>query len=313
MSNAIARTGQEAAGPAHSGPCIDQVQDHGIIDCAACGYRHVLPLPEADEEIAGAANASFAPPAGEDLAWMALGDGDRLALLEGTLRRPRREGGFRLLDVGAGGGHFARAARERGFLVTAVEPSREAAGHARGFGLNVLEAPFSAETARGLGRFEAVHMMNVLEHVPNPRELLALAYDLLLPGGAICVGVRNDYNAFQLAAARLQELPHWWVTPPRRLNFLDFSSLARLLVRSGFSLGERFTSFPMELFLLFGERHMARAAWTRAPHRKRKVLDLALEAAHEAPVRRAFYNALAEAGLGHDAILFAVKPHSGGE
>jgi hypothetical protein len=42
-------------------------------------------------------------------------------------------------------------------------------------------------------------------------------------------------------------------------------------------------------------------------HGKRKKFDLALEAAGLKDVRRAFYRALAETGIGREAVVIAVK------
>ncbi len=52
-------------------------------------------------------------------------------------------------------------------------------------GREVTEGFFNPETAPGLGRFDAIHLNNVLEHVPDPAESLLLARDLLEPGGMI--------------------------------------------------------------------------------------------------------------------------------
>ena len=45
----------------------------------------------------------------------------------------------------------------------------------------------------------------------------------------------------------------------------------------------------------------------RASHNQRKKFDLALEAAGLKETRRAFYRALAETGIGREAVVIAVK------
>ena len=52
-------------------------------------------------------------------------------------------------------------------------------------GVEVVEGFFNADTAPTLGRFDAVHLNNVLEHIPAPIELLTLARECLEPGGVI--------------------------------------------------------------------------------------------------------------------------------
>jgi SAM-dependent methyltransferase len=189
-----------------------------------------------------------------------------------------------------------------------VEPSRQAAAHARGLGVQVVEGFFNAESASGLGRFDVVHLNNVLEHVPNPLELIALARDLLGAGGLICVNVPNDFSGFQHAAQRHLNLSEWWVAPPHHLNYFTFDSLSGLLTRLGFSIAERSTSFPMELFLLMGLNYTADPTLGRSCHTQRKRFDMALAQSGFNETRRAFYRALAAAGLGREIVLIARNP-----
>ena len=66
----------------------------------------------------------------------------------------------------------------------------------------------------------------------------------------------------------------------------------------------------MEAFLMMGENYIGDPALGRACHNRRKNFDLAFEAAGLKETRRAFYRALAEAGLGREAVVIAVKPMS---
>ena len=315
MGQALERQTAEEAQGGHSGPVIDTAGGFGIIDCAACGYAHVLPLPEPEEVEALYTEAyytrekpKYLAHAREDAEWLELGFRDRLRIFEATLPGSVFIGKrARLLDVGSGPGHFLKAANESGFEVVGIEPSRQAAEHARAMGLEIHQAFFGPGIEEGLGRFDAIHMNNVLEHVPNPAALLATAQAMLEPGGVLCVSVPNDYNPLQ-ETARFGGLDPWWLAPPHHLNYFNFDTLSKLIVRADFDIVERFTSFPMELFLLQGEKYVGNAKLGRACHGKRKAVDLALETAGQGAVRRAFYAALAEAGLGREAILFAQKP-----
>jgi hypothetical protein len=64
----------------------------------------------------------------------------------------------------------------------------------------------------------------------------------------------------------------------------------------------------MEAFVLMGDNYTDDPALGRASHNKRKRFDLSLEAAGLGQTRRAFYRALAETGIGREAIVIAVKP-----
>jgi len=246
---------------------------------------------------------NFLAHAGEDQEWFSLSQIDKLEILERLLPSDRR----RLLDIGCGPGFFLQTARSRGWQAEGIEPSRQAAAHARGLGAPVTEGFFGAGTAAELGRFDAISLTNMLEHVPDPIAVLELARDLLDSGGALCVGVPNDFSPLQTAARAAIGVNDWWVAPPHHLNYFDFSSLSGLLTRLGLNVVERTTSFPMEAFLMMGENYTADPALGRACHNKRKRFDFAFEAAGLRETRRAFYRALANTGLGREAVVIAVK------
>ncbi|MBV9905852.1 MAG: class I SAM-dependent methyltransferase [Alphaproteobacteria bacterium] len=295
---------------AHEGPCVARKNGFDIIHCEMCGFRHVVPLPTAAELDAayrenyyGKEKPTFLQHAGEDQQWFELAQTDRLEAFERILGPGRR----RLLDIGCGPGFFLKTAKNKGWSVLGIEPSRQAAEHARGLGVEIAEGFFGYETAHALGRFDAINLTNMLEHVADPIPILLAARGILEPGGILCVGVPNDFSPLQIAAAATQGVGEWWLAPPHHLNYFDFATLTNLLERLGFSIAEKTTSFPMEAFLLMGDRYVGDAAIGRAMHGKRKSFDLSLESAGLKETRRAFYRALAETGMGREAIVIAVK------
>ena len=294
----------------HEGPLLTRHKHHEVIDCRACGFRHVVPLPDpAELEAAYRENyyteekPTFLAHAAEDAQWAKLASSDRLETFERLLPAERR----RLLDIGCGPGFFLKTAQERGWRVLGMEPSRRAAAHARELGVQVVEGFFNGESAGTLGRFDVAHLNNVLEHVPNPIEILGHARELLEPRGLLCLNVPNDFSSFQNAARHALDLAEWWVAPPHHLNYFDFDSLSGVLMRLGFAVEERSTTFPMELFLLMGLNYTADSTLGRACHAQRKRFDLALVEAGFNETRRAFYRALAAAGLGREIVLIAKK------
>ena len=293
----------------HEGPRVARKAGFDIIHCEMCGFRHAVPLPRATElartyrEVAYADDAP-AVPAADDPPWQEIAQQDRLEGLERVLGPGRR----RLLDVGCGPGHFLKTARTRGWRAIGIEPSRRAAAQARNAGLEVVEGFFGPEVAAGLGRFDAISLSHVLERVADPVAVLIAARDILEPGGALCVTVPNDFSPFQIAAAATAATGEWWLALPQHLNYFDFATLVNLLERLDFAVAEKTTSFPMEAFLLMGDNYRADPAVGRACHNRRKRFDLALDSAGLKEARRSFYRALAETGIGRDAIVIAVKP-----
>ncbi len=310
MSHAAAPSEFLRDGP-HNGPRVAQAKGHDIIDCFACGFRHVLPLPdpasleqEYREKYYSDEKPTFIAHAGEDQAWFELAQNDRLAIFEKLLGPGRRK----LLDIGCGPGFFLKTAIARGWDGHGIEPSALAAAHARSLGASVTEGFFNGETAPGLGRFDVVNLTNVLEHVPDAGQTLARAVSLLESGGVLCVGVPNDFSLFQIAAKACAEVGEWWLAPPHHLNYFDFESLEGAVMRLGLQLRERTTSFPMEAFLMMGDNYVGDPALGRACHGRRKNFDLAFEKAGLTHQRRDIYKSQAKLGIWREAVVNAEKP-----
>lgn len=97
--------------------------------------------------------------------------------------------GGRLLDVGCGWGLFMERAKARGFAVSGIELSPQPAEYVRSrLGLEVSGEGLEKEPPAS---FDAVTMMDVLEHVTSPREFAAQALRALKPGGWLAVNVPN--------------------------------------------------------------------------------------------------------------------------
>ena len=296
----------------HRGPLIDRVNGYDIISCERCGFRHVLQLPTAEEQRAVYSEnyyrdekPNYVARAREDAEWQRLAWEDRLSLFEDLLERDTTRP-LSVLDIGCGPGWFLKIAADRGWKTQGVEPSQQAAEHARSLGLNIANVMFDETTVTSVGHADVVHLNNMLEHVADPIGLLRMAIGRAWPGGLICVGVPNDYNGLQ-EAVRASGSPPWWLAPPHHLNYFDFDTLETLLQRLGLEVLEALTSFPMELFLLMGENYVGNDELGRACHARRKRFDMTLENAGLGHVRRKLYGALAKAGLGREAIIVARK------
>ncbi len=105
--------------------------------------------------------------------------------------------GKRLLDVGCGLGELICYLEENGVETAGTELSSEAVALAQSrgliiynFGLNKFVQYHKLES---INNFDIITFINVLEHVPNPVEIIKLAKNILKPAGIICNGiVLND-------------------------------------------------------------------------------------------------------------------------
>lgn len=111
--------------------------------------------------------------------------------------------GTSLLEIGPGGGHLLAAARDAGRSVAAVESSDVHRAFIREtWGIGSLYSDV-AEIPPGLS-FDAIVAMNVLEHVYNIEDFLAILTRRLAPGGLLFM---STVNAASLEAALLR---NWW-------------------------------------------------------------------------------------------------------
>ncbi len=311
MSAAAPARAQPIRWNGHDGEAVGHANGVDIIACAACGFRHAVPLPspaklarEYAENYYADAKPTYLQDASADQQWARLFQDDRLDAVIEALGRSTGT----LIEIGSGPGFFLETAAARGFTAIGVEPSRQAAEFAQGRGLCVHNRSFADAVSHGLPAADVIAATNVLEHIPDPIEMLQMASGLMKAGAVMCLTVPNDFSPLQIAAQDGKGHAPWWIAPPHHLNYFDFDSLEALILRLGLKPVQRLTSFPMEAFLLMGDDYVSDAATGKACHRRRMNFDLAFEAAGIGAVRRELYGALASAGIGREATVIAVKP-----
>jgi len=273
----------------------------------------VVPIPDEQnlhqiyqEQYYGDEKPGYLQEHEEDIEWWNLVHEERYERFENLL------GGIkgRLLDVGSGPGSFLLHGQQRGWQTLGIEPASQAAFYSRAKGVEVVNE-FLSETITGtLGKFEAIHMSEVLEHVPNPQNFLTQIGRLLAPGGVLCVTVPNDYNLLQLAVQRNAACESWWVAPPHHLNYFNAQSLTRLMNQCGLTVVSQQATFPMEFFLLMGEAYIGNNALGRQCHKKRMQFELSLNRAGLQNEKTQMFQYFADQGLGRELVFFAKSDSS---
>jgi SAM-dependent methyltransferase len=156
-------------------------------------------------------------------------------ILQELARRVR--GGRRLLDVGAHAGRFMHLAQASGWQAEGIELNPRTAAYAQLRTGAPIHRVNAQTLAVGRQRYDAVVLTDVLEHIPEPVELLSSLARLLNWGGTICVKV--PCGASQWTKERVLA----WLFPSHRISIADnlvhvnhFSprSLALALDRAGF-------------------------------------------------------------------------------
>lgn len=205
-------------------PTTDSFSRYGhVVRCPACRVSRMSPRPS-EEFLLGSYRESTDPLYLEEE--------------KGRLKTARRlldvvakaAPSGRLLDLGCGAGILLKAAEGR-WEGVGMELSRWAAEQARGrFGLNVVEGTLK-EARFPSSFFNAVTMIDVIEHLPDPRDVVREAHRVLAPSGVIFV-LTPDMGA---VLARLMGR-WWWGLRPAHLYYFSRSTLIALLEASGFKV-----------------------------------------------------------------------------
>ena len=134
----------------------------------------------------------------------------------------------RLLQVGCGYGLLLDEARRRGYEVEGVEPSVEAARYARDrLGLAVREMAVE-EAELGGERYDAVLLVDVLEHLDDPVAALDRLLTVLAPGGTLLIVTPDPSSLTARIAGN-----HWWCYVPAHSCLIPRKTLRELLDARG--------------------------------------------------------------------------------
>jgi SAM-dependent methyltransferase len=138
----------------------------------------------------------------------------------------------RMLDIGCGHGLLMAEARDRGWDPIGLELSHSAAGHARSLGLEVLEQTIEEASLPADG-FDAIVAVDLIEHLPEPRDFIRRCRELLAPGGALVIATPDPESPLARAFGR-----RWWGYIPAHLHLLPRRMLRELLQAEGLVLAD---------------------------------------------------------------------------
>jgi 2-polyprenyl-3-methyl-5-hydroxy-6-metoxy-1,4-benzoquinol methylase len=213
-----------------------------IVRCTNCGLIRQYPIPSAErlEGLYGAdyyayAEFRYGDERGNE-AQVRIQYAARLRAIEehlGLGGPPMAAGlpatgSHRLLDVGSSFGLFLDEARKRGWDVQGVDVSETAAKYA----IDALGIPVSATTLRDArlpaASFDAITMIEVIEHMPDPLEQVTEAARLLVPGGLLVIQTA-DADSLK---ARLSG-SDWEYYLPGHIHYFTRDTLASLVREAG--------------------------------------------------------------------------------
>lgn len=211
-----------------------------------------------------------------------------------------------LFDIGCGYSQSLLYFRAKGMKVCGLEPNRDGVEYARSQNLEVFQAGIEDFGCVGSKRFNIVTLLNVLEHLRNPAETLGnIRTQLLEKNGLLVIDVPNEFNDFQTVANAEYHLNEWWVCSPNHINYFSTGSLKNLLEMCGYKIIFCESSFPLEIFLLFGEVYVNNPPLGKTCHEKRVRFEHLMKKHGKTEKLDRFYQMLAELNLGRQIVVYA--------
>lgn len=145
-----------------------------------------------------------------------------------------RLSGRSVLDVGCGDGAFLAAGRRHGLQVEGIDISPASEARCRSRGLPAVAGDY--RTYGFNGRFDAVTMWDVIEHLPSPRLFLARTRELLNPGGLLIAKVPMFGRLSVMLSAAFPCAAGALLGAPGHLQYFTRSTLGRTIESEGFAI-----------------------------------------------------------------------------
>jgi len=218
---------------------LDPDQEHivtKVVRCARCGFVYVNPLILLDSQKGYNKPDEYSPSADNV---------DPIALFNVTMNLLEKYANYgkTLLDVGCGKGEFLTIAKDRGWKVFGIEPSKNLADYAvQKYKLDIKTTSIE-KAGFNSSFFDAVTLNMVLEHIDEPNSVLREVNRVLKDKGILLIEVPNtDSLMLKLATAYFRLKRKNWsplLSPlhhPFHSYGYNMSSLKWLLKNTGFEI-----------------------------------------------------------------------------
>ena len=214
-----------------------------------------------------------------------------------------------IYDIGFGYAQTLFYFKSKGLKCSGIEPSKEGVDFALKNGIKGIVGGIEDENSyKSESKQDVVMMIYVLEHLRTPFQTLCnIKKNLISDNGIHIIDVPNELNDLQLAANKENNLNDWWICPPKHINYFSPSSLKSLLRKAGFEIVKQEASFPIEMFLLFGDLYVGDSTLGSECHKKRVNFEKVMIKNGFKNKLNAFYESLAELELGRQITIYA-KP-----
>lgn len=201
---------------------LDDYTKHGqIVRCLSCSLVYANPQENVSKLLSGY-------EAVEDPEYIRTEKFRMITLREHLKRIELFKQKGKLLDIGCFAGYFLSLAKKNGWNIYGIEPSIWARKIALQKGIFMIGK--NIETVRlRKDFFDAVTLLDVIEHLSNPNKIIEKVYTCLKHGGIIALGTPNIESLFaKILGAKCPFLI--------RMHLIFFSpkTLRKLLEKNGF-------------------------------------------------------------------------------
>jgi SAM-dependent methyltransferase len=216
----------------HGGDLVQKFRASGdellidrLVQCRRCSFQYINPRLRGDLIL-----SSYSQ--GDDPTYVSqLAARERTFLKSLAAIETLAGGKGRLLDVGTAAGAFVAVAKSHGWEAEGCEPNRWLAEWgSRHYGI-VIRPGSVLEQTYDPGTFDVITLWDVIEHTPNPRQVLERCHTLLKPGGVLIV---NYPDAGSWIARMLGR--RWPFLTSVHLYYFDRATIREMLRSTGFTV-----------------------------------------------------------------------------
>lgn len=262
-----------------------------IISCDKCGYNHVVPM-YSEEELEKFYENVYSESTPSFL-WHEKVE---------NIQRLKKAG--KVLDIGCWEGHQLEHFMKVGWKCVGTELNKKAANIATSKGIEVHQISireffhqFENE------KWDVINIAYILEHIPDPVDLLIKLKRHLEKDGILIVEVPNDFSPLQLAYISENNIEPYWIALPDHLNYFNKQGIENLVKRAGFNIIHGEASFPMEMFLLMGDNYLKDRSIGKASFQKVVTMERIMRNYNSGMVSE-LYISLYMCGVGRSIILY---------
>lgn len=191
--------------------------------CPRCGLIFISPIPENIGEYYPQ-EYYFIPKSVDFLISNSAHEKYKVEIIQRYVKQGR------LLEIGPSQGCFAYLAKKSGFEVETIEMNDRCSKFLNEVaGIPTVNSSDTCGALKTFKPFDVIAMWHVIEHLPNPWELLEIMSEKLNPGGILILAAPNP-DAFQFHVLR-RFWPH--VDAPRHLMLIPTQSLVTKMASLG--------------------------------------------------------------------------------